>query len=78
MNLGNPDQPVGGLAVPRPPGVEIRPLAREDLAAHWPSSASFTTFPMETPSSSASGMTRSSMTWTRRRSSPSWMASRPG
>ena len=32
MNLGNPDQAVGGLAVPRPAGVEIRPLAREDLA----------------------------------------------
>jgi ribosomal protein S18 acetylase RimI-like enzyme len=33
MNLGNPDRPVGGLSVPRPPGVEIRPLAREDFAA---------------------------------------------
>ncbi|MCV0402785.1 MAG: GNAT family N-acetyltransferase [Chloroflexi bacterium] len=32
MNLGNPDHPVGGLAVPRPAGVEIRPLGREDLA----------------------------------------------
>lgn len=32
MNLGNPDHAVGGLAVPRPPGVEIRPLGREDFA----------------------------------------------
>ena len=32
MNLGNPDRPVGGLAVPRPTGVEIRPLGREDFA----------------------------------------------
>jgi GNAT superfamily N-acetyltransferase len=32
MNLGNPDRPVGGLAVPRPPGVEIRPLGRDDFA----------------------------------------------
>ena len=31
MNLGNPDRPVGGLSVPRPEGVEIRPLAREDF-----------------------------------------------
>jgi GNAT superfamily N-acetyltransferase len=32
MNLGNPDRPVGGLAVPRPAGVEIRPLGRDDFA----------------------------------------------
>ncbi|HEX2844437.1 MAG TPA: hypothetical protein VHP64_04240, partial [Candidatus Limnocylindria bacterium] len=32
MNLGNPDRPVGGLSVPRPEGVEIRPLSREDFA----------------------------------------------
>jgi GNAT superfamily N-acetyltransferase len=32
MNLGNPDRPVGGLSVPRPDGVEIRPLARDDFA----------------------------------------------
>ncbi|MDQ2674505.1 MAG: GNAT family N-acetyltransferase [Chloroflexota bacterium] len=32
MNLGNPDRPVGGLSVPRPEGVEIRPLARDDFA----------------------------------------------
>ena len=31
MNLGNPDRPVGGLSVPRPEGVEIRPLGREDF-----------------------------------------------
>ena len=31
MNLGNPDHPVGGLAVRTPPGVELRPLARQDL-----------------------------------------------
>lgn len=31
MNLGNPDRPVGGLAVPTPPGVELRPLARDDF-----------------------------------------------
>ena len=31
MTLGNPDRPVGGLSVPRPEGVEIRPLAREDF-----------------------------------------------
>ena len=31
MNLGNPDRPVGGLSVPRPEGVEIRPLGRDDL-----------------------------------------------
>ena len=30
--MGNPDHPVGGLAVPRPAGVEIRPLGREDFA----------------------------------------------
>lgn len=32
MSLGNPDRPVGGLSVPRPDGVELRPLARDDLA----------------------------------------------
>ena len=32
MNLGNPDRAVGGLAVPRPDGVELRPLGRDDLA----------------------------------------------
>ncbi|MEO5986631.1 MAG: GNAT family N-acetyltransferase [Candidatus Limnocylindria bacterium] len=32
MNLGNPDHAVGGLAVPRPAGVEIRPIGRDDLA----------------------------------------------
>jgi len=32
MSLGNPDRPVGGLSVPRPAGVEIRPLGRDDLA----------------------------------------------
>lgn len=32
MSLGNPDRAVGGLSVPRPDGVEIRPLAREDFA----------------------------------------------
>jgi ribosomal protein S18 acetylase RimI-like enzyme len=31
MNLGNPDHPVGGLAVPLPPGVELRPLGRDDF-----------------------------------------------
>jgi GNAT superfamily N-acetyltransferase len=31
MTLGNPDLPVGGLAVPRPPGVELRPLGRDDF-----------------------------------------------
>lgn len=31
MNLGNPDRPVGGLSVPRPDGVEIRPLGRDDF-----------------------------------------------
>lgn len=31
MNLGNPDRPVGGLSVPRPEGVEIRPLGRDDF-----------------------------------------------
>jgi len=32
MSLGNPDRPVGGLAVPRPDGVELRPIGREDFA----------------------------------------------
>lgn len=32
MSLGNPDRPVGGLSSPRPQGVEIRPLGRDDLA----------------------------------------------
>ena len=32
MPLGNPDRAVGGLAVSRPPGVELRLLARDDLA----------------------------------------------
>ena len=31
MNLGNPERAVGGLAVPRPRGVELRPLGREDF-----------------------------------------------
>jgi GNAT superfamily N-acetyltransferase len=31
MTLGNPDRPVGGLAVARPPGVELRPLGRDDF-----------------------------------------------
>jgi GNAT superfamily N-acetyltransferase len=32
VDLGNPDRPVGGLSVPRPPGVELRPLGRDDFA----------------------------------------------
>jgi len=31
MNLGNPDRAVGGLAVPRPDGVDLRPLGRDDF-----------------------------------------------
>lgn len=31
MNLGNPDHPVGGLAVPLPAGVDLRPVGRDDL-----------------------------------------------
>jgi ribosomal protein S18 acetylase RimI-like enzyme len=31
MNIGNPDRPVGGLAVPTPAGVELRPLGRDDF-----------------------------------------------
>lgn len=30
--LGNPDRAVGGLAVPTPPGVELRPVGRDDFA----------------------------------------------
>jgi GNAT superfamily N-acetyltransferase len=32
VNLGNPDRPVGGLAVIPPAGVELRPVGRSDLA----------------------------------------------
>jgi GNAT superfamily N-acetyltransferase len=32
MSLGNPERPVGGLAVRAPAGVELRPMARSDLA----------------------------------------------
>jgi ribosomal protein S18 acetylase RimI-like enzyme len=32
VGLGNPDRAVGGLAVPVPPGVELRPFGRDDLA----------------------------------------------
>ncbi len=32
MNLGNPDHPVGGLSVKTPPGVELRPVGRDDFA----------------------------------------------
>jgi ribosomal protein S18 acetylase RimI-like enzyme len=32
VNLGNPDRPVGGLSVGTPPGVELRPLGRDDFA----------------------------------------------
>jgi ribosomal protein S18 acetylase RimI-like enzyme len=31
MTLGNPDRPVGGLAVPTPTGIELRPLGRDDF-----------------------------------------------
>jgi GNAT superfamily N-acetyltransferase len=31
VSLGNPDRPVGGLAVPRPAGVELRPVGRDDF-----------------------------------------------
>ncbi|HVM25707.1 MAG TPA: GNAT family N-acetyltransferase [Candidatus Limnocylindrales bacterium] len=31
MSLGNPDRPVGGLSVPLPAGVELRPLGRGDF-----------------------------------------------
>jgi ribosomal protein S18 acetylase RimI-like enzyme len=31
--LGNPDRPVGGIAVEPPEGVELRPLGRDDFAA---------------------------------------------
>lgn len=30
MTLGNPDRPIGGIAVPLPEGVELRPLGRDD------------------------------------------------
>jgi GNAT superfamily N-acetyltransferase len=33
MSLGNPERPVGGLAIRAPDGVELRPLGRDDLAA---------------------------------------------
>jgi len=32
VQLGNPDRPVGGLAVPRPNGVDLRPLGRDDFS----------------------------------------------
>ena len=32
MALGNPDRPIGGLAVPPPTGVELRPAGRDDFA----------------------------------------------
>jgi ribosomal protein S18 acetylase RimI-like enzyme len=32
VGLGNPDRAVGGLAVPVPSGVELRPFGRDDLA----------------------------------------------
>ena len=31
MTLGNPDRPVGGLAVVRPDGVDLQPLGRDDF-----------------------------------------------
>jgi len=31
MTLGNPERAIGGLAVARPPGVELRPLGRDDF-----------------------------------------------
>jgi GNAT superfamily N-acetyltransferase len=31
MSLGNPERPIGGLSVPRPAGVEFRPLGRDDF-----------------------------------------------
>jgi len=33
MNVGGPERPVGGLAVPAPAGVELRPAGRDDLSA---------------------------------------------
>ncbi|HET6380621.1 MAG TPA: GNAT family N-acetyltransferase [candidate division Zixibacteria bacterium] len=33
MSLGNPDRPIGGIAVRPPEGVELRPLGRGDLQA---------------------------------------------
>jgi GNAT superfamily N-acetyltransferase len=32
MSVGNPDRPVGGLAVRPPPGIDLQPLGRGDLA----------------------------------------------
>ena len=32
MSLGNPERPVGGLAVRAPAGVELWPVGRSDLA----------------------------------------------
>jgi GNAT superfamily N-acetyltransferase len=31
LTLGNPERAIGGLAVARPPGVELRPLGRDDF-----------------------------------------------
>jgi GNAT superfamily N-acetyltransferase len=31
MTLGNPERAIGGLAVARPPGIELRPLGRDDF-----------------------------------------------
>src|SRR5438132_13379553 len=33
MSVGGPDRAVGGLAVRPPPGIELRPAARDDLEA---------------------------------------------
>ncbi|MGH2429621.1 MAG: GNAT family N-acetyltransferase [Candidatus Limnocylindria bacterium] len=33
MSMGNPDRAVGGLAVPTPSGVQLRPLGRDDFDA---------------------------------------------
>ena len=79
MSLGNPDQPVGGLAVRTPPGVELRPLGRDDFADGARHGArDVRPARLTIHHHRAAGSTRSSTRPTRRRSSPWPTASRPG
>ena len=82
MSLGNPDRPVGGLAVPRPAGVEIRPLGRDDFGDRCAALLARELYGLgaQTPTRSrtAPRTRRSSPTSTPRRSWPSPMGEPAG
>ena len=75
--LGNPDRPVGGLAVRAPTGVDLRPLGRDDFPWRSPWRARCTRSAPMTMTTYRAAFDALVDASTRRRSWPSPTASRP-